>query len=319
MNNLLNYDFVVLTETKCNDIDTEVLSDKLDKLGYFILYKNIQKLSVHRSGRIAIFASAIIKDKTKLCPLENPACLWFFITKSIFGYDKDVLCGVVYIPPEGSKYSDVGLFDDLSLNLVHMSPDNKYYVLIILDFNSRTANQSDVSQVDFMYPNDISDDTDNPVLDGDTLASFSIPETRCSDKICNNYGNRLIDFCKSSSICIFNARIGSDNLTGEFTTIKNSVIDYCISSPNLLSYRSEYNILDFDPLFSDIHSGTDFESKARRVHNVVPQFISENPVIDTKDNNENMYIWDNCKKTQFIEAIDNSKIEVILKKLIMPM
>ena len=27
-----------------------------------------------------------------------------------------------------------------------------------------------------------------------------------------------------------------------------------------------------------------------------------------------MYIWDNCKKTQFIEAIDNLKIEAILKK-----
>ena len=44
------------------------------------------------------------------------------------------------------------------------------------------------------------------------------------------------------------------------------------------------------------------------------RFISENTVTDTKDNNENMYIWDNCKKTQFIEAIDNSKIKAILKK-----
>ena len=83
--NLLNYDFVVLTETKCNDIDTEVLSDKLDKLGYFMLhvYKNRQKLPVHRSGGIAIFAGAIFKDKTKLCPSENPARLWFLISKSI--------------------------------------------------------------------------------------------------------------------------------------------------------------------------------------------------------------------------------------------
>ena len=93
--NLLNYDFVVLTETKCNDIDTEVLSDKLDKLGYFMLYQNRQKLPVHRSGGIAIFAHAIFKDKTKLCPSENPACLWFLISKSMFGSDKDVLCGAV--------------------------------------------------------------------------------------------------------------------------------------------------------------------------------------------------------------------------------
>ena len=50
--------------------------------------------------------------------------------------------------------------------------------MLMGDFNSRTANQSDISYVDFMYPNDISDDTDNPVLDGDTLASFPIPETR---------------------------------------------------------------------------------------------------------------------------------------------
>ena len=249
-------------------------------------------LSLHRSGGIT---RAIFKDKTKLCPSENPACLWFLISKSIFGYDKDVLCGAVYIPPEGSKYSDVGLFDDLSLALVHMSPDNKYYVSLMGDFNSMTANQSVVSYVDFMYPNDISDDTDNPV---NTLASFPIQETRASsDKICHNYGNRLLDISTSSSIYIFSGRIGSDNLTGEFTTTKHSVIDYCIGSPILLSNCSEYNILDFAPLFSDIHRGTHFELNTRRVHNVVPQFISENTVKDTKDNNENMNIWDNCKKT----------------------
>ena len=28
-----------------------------------------------------------------------------------------------------------------------------------------------------------------------------------------------------------------------------------------------------------------------------------------------MYIWDNCKKTQFSEAIDNLKIEAIKKKI----
>ena len=61
--------------------------------------------------------------------------------------------------------------------------------------------------------------------------------------------------------------------------------------------------------------GTHFELKARYLYNVVSQFISENPFTDSKDNNENMYIWDNCKKTQFIEAIDNLKIEAILKKI----
>ena len=103
-----------------------------------------------------------------------------------------------------------------------------------------------------------------------------------------------MDFCKSSSIYIFIGRIGSDNLTAEFTTTKNNVIDFCIGSTYLLSNCLEYNILDFDPLFSDIHRGTHFELKARRVHNVVPQFISENTVTGTKDNNENMYKWDNC-------------------------
>ena len=94
---------------------------------------------------------------------------------------------------------------------------------------------------------------------------------------------------------------------------------YCIGSSYLLSNCSKFNILDFDPLFSDIHRGTHFELKARHLYNVVPQFISENPFTDTKDNNENMYIWDNCKKTQFIEASDNLKIEAILKNLILSM
>ena len=47
----------------------------------------------------------------------------------------------MYIPPGGSEYLDIGMFDDLTTDLIDFNNDNQYYVLIIGDFNSRIGTQ----------------------------------------------------------------------------------------------------------------------------------------------------------------------------------
>lgn len=40
---------------------------------------------------------------------------------------------------------------------------------------------------------------------------------------------------------------------GKFTTIKSSVVDYCISSVEFLKHVIDFSVLDFSKLYSDIH------------------------------------------------------------------
>ena len=65
----------------------------------------------------------------------------FRLNKNVLGFNKDLLCGAMYIPPEGSKYSDIDMFDCLTTDLINFNNDNQYYVLIIGDFNSRIGTQ----------------------------------------------------------------------------------------------------------------------------------------------------------------------------------
>ena len=52
---LLSHDLSMLTETKFNDVDIFVICDEFCALGYFILHKNRNKFSIHRSGGIIVF------------------------------------------------------------------------------------------------------------------------------------------------------------------------------------------------------------------------------------------------------------------------
>ena len=91
------------------------------------------------SGRIFVFVRNKYWSNTKILTSNNSSCLWFRINKNVLGFDKDLLCGALYIPPEGSKYSDIGMFDDLTTDLINFNNANQYYVLIMGDFNSRTG------------------------------------------------------------------------------------------------------------------------------------------------------------------------------------
>jgi hypothetical protein len=61
------------------------------------------------------------------------------------------------------------------------------------------------------------------------------------DKSKNKFGNLLLNFCKGNSMFIVNGRVGNDKNIGRFTCRNASVVDYCITSPELLKL-----FFDFD-------------------------------------------------------------------------
>jgi hypothetical protein len=46
-------------------------------------------------------------------PTDSSYVFWFRISRELLGLDEDVVCGIVYIPPEYTVYSSVDAFSEL--------------------------------------------------------------------------------------------------------------------------------------------------------------------------------------------------------------
>lgn len=88
------------------------------------------------------------------------------------------------------------------------------------------------------------------------LQLFNIPLKRKScdvHKGCGNYGQARLEMCSNISICILNGRCGNDISIGKVIRTDNSVIDYMIGSPFILSKVSYFTVHHFDQLLPNKH------------------------------------------------------------------
>ena len=72
--------------------------------------KNRQKLTNTRSGGIILAVRDDIAKHVKIINTDGKYVLWFKLEKLLLNSKEDVLCGIVYIPPEGSKYVTTDCF-----------------------------------------------------------------------------------------------------------------------------------------------------------------------------------------------------------------
>ena len=172
--------------------------------------------------------------------------------------DKHLLLGCIYVPPEGSKYADADAFEEIESELLNFSSNDNCFALIG-DFNAKTKTLQD-----FVIPDDdlidILEMKDNNFMnymyDHEDLVKQDIPLYRNSQCQCrtNNFGLRLIEFCKRNNLYIPNGRI-CDDKEGKRTCNDLSVIDYFILKSDVFTLVKEFKIMDFDPSLSDVHCG----------------------------------------------------------------
>ncbi len=152
------------------------------------------------------------------------------LEKSFFNVASDVYIGITYFSPYGS--ADPGVIDDLFESLRRdVSKYSKLgFCFIGGDFNARTN-----SIEDFIPLND--DKVINEFMH-DTDMDWARRRNR-DQHATDNYGKRIIDFCKEVNVRILNGRILGDQ-QGDYTCFagKNpSVIDYLLcNSPELISF-----------------------------------------------------------------------------------
>ena len=197
-----NSNVLVFTETKTDITSESVISDFFHKFNFETKFKHRKQFSTFKSGGIAF---CIKKELLKYCKIVSSKCpfvLWCIIDKSVFGLQKDVLLGGVYIPPEGTIYSSQFCFSDIENDIININNNDKYHVMLTGDFNAHVGEASDLIENNFENNDNINFSLNNiysidkNIDCSDMLLENGIPTKRNSqDKSrVNNFGNSLLDF-----------------------------------------------------------------------------------------------------------------------------
>ena len=241
------YDVICLTETKIDKYDV------INVDGFSLLPSVVRQNCKSRSGGICVlvrncyYKYVQINDQIT-CP--SHCVLWFTIDDKLL-FEK-TLFGVVYIPPENSLYSNIDMFTEIEDIIV----DTNLQVCLLGDFNAHTKNVNEYVDIDNHILNacNIANDDQNLINKLHILEECNVSPVRYSKdngKI-DHYGKRLLNLCKSTQLFFVNGRVGADKGVGQ-TTCNNSLIDYVIITPELFRAIVDFDILSYDPIFSDVH------------------------------------------------------------------
>ena len=260
-----------------------------------------QKTS-RKSGGIGIFVKNTHIANLHCIDSDSEYVQWFKMSKDLMNTDDDVFFGVVYIPPDRTKYFSTDLYDSCMQEIEAFTSRHKYVVLMG-DFNSRSSTLPDIIELDNTIYEEIdinplevaADDLCQILLDAGMLVHRS-----SQDSVTNTLGVKLVDFCKSNGLVILNGRAFNDKSVGKYTCKNTSVIDYVISSVHSCRLFSSFAVNEFCPLMSDIHCALTF-SLDFSVNNSI-----EKPLEDEK-----IKPWSNEKRQTFVDNLDRAEIEKV--------
>lgn len=249
------YDILCMCETKCDDVDMVNVREEMLNIGFDIVYKNRSELSRFKSGGIIIAIQNNNGLKWKCIKNNNETFISIRLYKSSTGYNlqRDLIISAVYIPPSHSKYASIEHFNELDNFLLQYNYDN--FHILCGDYNAHTGKMDDI----------IVNEEHNEAIDMYTMNSTSTAFNELHIEPCrfnqdisvdrSTYGKKLIEVCKNNEILIYNGRLGKDYRVGKATTTFNTTLDYVLGSPQIMKYVYEFDVLDYDPMYSDVHCG----------------------------------------------------------------
>ncbi|CAC5416619.1 unnamed protein product [Mytilus coruscus] len=267
------------------------------------IYKREKKARVRcgrKSGGIVIIYKKCLEKCLQFLKSDCEFVQWIKFS-NLFKKCSSLLIGCIYLPPENSKYNSPDAYLDIEAEMLDLFDTNMQYFLIG-DFNSRVG-----VTADFVEPDDnlfdILKNNNCQLRESihvvDILRRLNIPLSRCSEDKGrpNSLGLKLINFCKDNGIFILNGRVDKDANCGKKTCKNASLIDYAIASPELFSYISEFEVFDFNPLFSDVHCRLHvlFDNCSNDVYNLN---CNKQTQISTVR-------WVPGKVNQYIECVEN--------------
>ena len=279
MQNVLNENnIVVLIETMKRD-DYQV--DISNKICYHFARARQNNESKRASGGTPIAFDETLKSHVNIVK-QTDIVVWLCIERDILKVRKDLYIGFVYIPPEGSPYSDIEHFQEITNDIeVYISKGD---VITSGDFNARTSNVDDYVTVDsgFDFLNDFIESDPNRMI------------RQNPDGCLNNFGRRLIDLCKTTRLQIMNGRI----IRAEKYTCQRpngaSVIDYVICDRHAKRQISYFEVADTCTI-SD-HCALKFGIK--RIYGMNKRLPNDNHKTYLAN-----YVWDHKKRQKYCKSL----------------
>ena len=139
----------------------------------------------------------------------------------------DILCGIGYISPYGTRYYVEDPFFEIENELRSLSI--KYsYIAMFGDYNSRTKNLCDRTVIDsFLFEHLNRDEILNECdIESQHFTNSKItPERLNSDLSIHANGYKMLEFCKNNCIYCINGRCAVDPNIGKCTSKGVSTID----------------------------------------------------------------------------------------------
>ena len=310
---LSRYDILSMCETKTDDVDIDYISNSLAELGFTVFLQNRKRLTNWRSGGILVAVKSEMSGYVKRVNCTDDFFIALNFDKSLFNFEKNIIYITAYVPPVQSRYSKIDLFDNLSNIILNFDSDD-YFHMLVGDLNAHTKTKSDLVTFDNQIIEilDLDEDMRARLDIVENMYILDLPTERSSVDVADdsgNYGQALLELCKNHMLCIFNGRAGEDRNIGKATTRDNTLIDYVIGSPYLLSKVKIFKVHPFDPLFSDRHCLIEWQ-------------LNSNKNISTKMGNksspcpENSNIpifWDPNKSKDFLDNLDRDKISYMIE------
>ena len=292
-----HYDIFCVSETKLDDLDL------INLPGYSFVSQVRKQRYLRKSGGIGVFVRNCLFKHVSLVESDSDYILWFKLNKSVFKTEEDLHFGAVYIPPGDSRFNTAEELSVFDVEISNMCIAHKY-VHLIGDFNARVADQTGITNVDSFFSKHFEFDEMSDVFDKNNHISR---QRRSRDSVLNHEGKVLLDVCKVNNLIILNGRCGSDKSSGELTFRNISVIDYSITTPNLISFVNDFCIIELDPIFTDGHSliCTEFNFNNNTTQH-------DKPTSTKPNSTKNKPKWKQNLKAKFTENLDAMKINDML-------
>ncbi|CAG2219780.1 unnamed protein product [Mytilus edulis] len=293
-----NYDILCFSESKLDQYD--VINIKHFKSLPPLNRKNAKR----KSGGIIVFVRDYLFENVEVLNSSNENVLWFILDNNVFDYA--TLFGAVYIPPESSNYSNIDIFDVLERDIIKYTAETRCKVCLLGDFNAHTGTKTDFTEINDYVLNSVQlEDVINSV----NLETLGIDVSRNSlDLSVNNYGNRLLQLCQNIELLIVNGRLGKDKGIGALTCKNTTIVDYCILSPELFPYISEFEVLPFDPMLSDVHNALHVK--------ILCKLIDVNKCMNSGEPSTIVKaVWDSKNLQSFNDCLNDENIVCLNDKL----
>ena len=292
-NFLHDFDIICIQESRLDDID------RITFPGYKTFMHNRKPIARYRSGGIALLIKEEYEPFIHVRKAESKLVFWFEISKQILKTSENLVCGVIYIPPHGSKYAHADPYLELQNEIDRVCGTSKH-VILLGDFNSRTAKLCDYTKCDeFIF-----DLQGHDSLYAENMHMFQVLQQnnitlnrQNLDTRTNAYGHQMIEFCKNNNLFILNGRLDAPKLT-----CKNaSTVDYIVSSAYNFPMFSSFEVLEFDSLFSDAHCALKLQID---IHCLTQIARTETLKCGTPD----IKLWDDSKQESFASNLDYGEI-----------